>query len=273
LITPEEFKTWPRHRAPDSRESPVFVVGFPRSGTTLLEQMLDAHPLLQSMDETPFFERLASKLRAHNPKILADLSVLRQYDVDELRKHYHLMAAERIPRRWDAQLVDKNPLNLLWLPMIYRLFPAAKFIFCLRHPCDVILSCYMQNFRSSVLGAACENLPRLAAAYVQAMQCWLHEAQIMKPDVLMSRYEDLVTDFESNTRRIADFLQLEDASPMLQFDRRAREKAYIATPSYSQVIEPINTKGLNRWHLYREYFEPVLPILQPMLDHWGYPAR
>jgi Flp pilus assembly protein TadD len=273
LITPEEFKTWPHHRAPDSRDSPVFVVGFPRSGTTLLEQMLDAHPMLQSMDETPFFERLAGKLRAHNPKILADLSVLRQYDVDELRKHYHLMAAERIPRRWDAQLVDKNPLNLLWLPMIYRLFPAAKFIFCLRHPCDVILSCYMQNFRSSVLGAACENLPRLAAAYVQAMQCWLQEAQIMKPDVLISRYEDLVADFVPNTRRIADFLQLEDASPMLQFDRRAREKAYIATPSYSQVIEPINTKGLNRWHQYREYFEPVLPILQPMLDHWGYPAH
>ena len=272
LLTSEEFKKWPPHRAPDARNSPIFVVGFPRSGTTLLEQMLDAHPQLQSMDETPFFEKLAGKLRRHDPRILDDLSVLRQFDVDELRKHYHLMAAERIPRRWDAQLVDKNPLNMLWLPMIYRLFPSAKFILCLRHPCDVILSCYMQNFRSSVLGAACENLPRLAAAYVQAMRTWLQHVQVLQPDLLISRYEDLVGDFAGQTRRIAEFFELEDATPMLQFDRRAREKTYIATPSYSQVIEPINTKGLNRWHLYREYFEPVLPTLQPMLDHWGYPA-
>jgi hypothetical protein len=224
------------------------------------------------MDETPFFERLAGKLRAHNPRILADLGVLRQYDCDELRKRYFLLTSERIQRRADTQLVDKNPLNMLWLPMIYRLFPAAKFILCVRHPCDVILSCYMQNFRSSVLGAACENIERLAAAYVQAMQTWLQHASVFKPDVLVSRYEDLVTDFAPRTKRIADFLGLDDAAPMLQFDRRAREKSYIATPSYSQVIEPINTKGMNRWHLYRPYFEPVLPTLEPMLKHWGYPG-
>jgi Tfp pilus assembly protein PilF len=271
-ITPEEFAAWPLYRAPDSRNSPVFVVGFPRSGTTLLEQMLDAHPRLQSMDETPFFERLAGKLRAHDPRILADLSVLRQYDCDELRKRYFLLTSERIQRRTDAQLVDKNPLNMLWLPMIYRLFPAAKFILCVRHPCDVILSCYMQNFRSSVLGAACENIERLAAAYVQAMRIWLQHVSVFKPDVLVSRYEDLVADFAPRTKRIADFLELDDAAPMLQFDRRAREKGYIATPSYSQVIEPVNTKGLNRWHQYREYFEPALPILEPMLKYWGYPT-
>ena len=269
-ITPEEFSRWPHYRAPDSRNSPVFIVGFPRSGTTLLEQMLDAHPKLQSMDETPFFERLAGKLRAHDPRILQDLSVLRQYDCDELRKKYFLLTTERIRRHPEAQLVDKNPLNMLWLPMIYRLFPAAKFIVCVRHPCDVILSCYMQNFRSSVLGAACENLQRLAAAYVQAMQTWLQHVSVIQPDVLVSRYEDLVADTAAQTQRIADFLQLDDAAPMLRFDRRAREKGYIGTPSYSQVIEPVNTKGMNRWHMYREYFQPALPILQPMLEHWGY---
>ena len=269
-LTAEEFKAWPQYRAPDSRDSPVFVVGFPRSGTTLLEQMLDAHPQLQSMDETPFFERLASKLRAHDPRILRDLAVLRQYDCDELRKKYFLLTAERIQRRPGTQLVDKNPLNMMWLPLIHRLFPRAKFILCVRHPCDVILSCYMQNFRSSVLGAACENLERLAAAYVQAMQTWLQHVSVIRPDVLVSRYEDLVADSAAQTRRIADFLELADATSMLQFDRRAREKGYIATPSYSQVIEPVNTKGMNRWLRYRDYFEPVLPILQPMLDHWGY---
>lgn len=269
-VSAEQYRTWPQFRAPDSCNSPVFIVGFPRSGTTLLEQMLDAHAGLQSMDENPFFERLAGKLRAHDQRILDDLSVLRQYDCDELRKHYQLMAAEKVQRRWDAQLVDKNPLNMLWLPMIYRLYPAAKFILCVRHPCDVLLSCYMQNFRSSILGAASATLQRLAAAYVEAMACWLQHVEVFAPNVLVSRYEDLVADFEPQTRRIADFLELADAAPMLQFDRRAREKGYIATPSYAQVIEPVNTKGLNRWQRYREYFEPALPILAPMLQHWGY---
>lgn len=267
-----QYRRWPAQSSPTTRESPIFVVGFPRSGTTLLEQMLDAHPRLQSMDENPFFDRLAGKLRAHDPRILDDLSVLRQYDCDELRKRYLVMAADKVAIRANAQLVDKNPLNLLWLPLIHRLFPHAKYILCLRHPCDVLLSCYMQNFRSGLLAAACENLPRLAKAYVQAMRCWIDHVEVFQPDVLESRYEDLVAAFEPQTRRIAEFLGLEDPAPLLQFDRHARAKSYIATPSYSQVIEPVNTKGLGRWQGYRNYLEPALPILKPILDHWDYPT-
>lgn len=269
-VSAESYARWKHLIAPDARSSPVFIVGFPRSGTTLLEQMLDAHPGLQSMDENPFFNRLADKLRNHHPGILSNLDLLEQRDCDELRKRYLTMVSETIPRRWTAQLVDKNPLNLMWVPLIHRLFPEAKFILALRHPCDVILSCYMQNFRSSILGAACSSLERLALAYVQAMECWLEDQRVFQPQVLVSRYEELVADFPGQTRRIADFLELEDATPMLQFDRHARDKGYIATPSYTQVIEPVNRKGLNRWIRYRREFEPVLPILEPMLEHWGY---
>lgn len=269
-VSHAQYRLWPAFSAPDAHDSPVFIVGFPRSGTTLLEQMLDAHPRLQSMDENPFFDRLAGKLRSHDARILEDLSVLRQFDCDELRKRYRVMAAEKVAVRAGAQLVDKNPFNMLWLPLIHRLFPKAKFILCLRHPCDVILSCYMQNFRSGILGAACENLPRLAAAYVQAMQVWLDHVDVFRPDVLVSRYEDLVADFAPQTRRIADFLCLDDPVRLLGFDRRAREKGYIATPSYAQVIEPVNTRAIDRWQSYREWLEPVLPTLEPMLEHWNY---
>lgn len=269
-VSRAQYLQWPAFKAPDALDSPVFIVGFPRSGTTLLEQMLDAHPRLQSMDENPFFDRLAGILRSHDARILDDLSVLRQFDCDELRKRYRIMAAEKVAVRAGAQLVDKNPFNMLWLPLIHRLFPKAKFILCLRHPCDVILSCYMQNFRSGILGAACENLPRLAAAYVQAMQVWLDHVDVFRPDVLVSRYEDLITDFEPQTRRIADFLGLGDAMPMFHFHARAREKDYIATPSYTQVIEPVNTRSLERWQCYREWFEPALPTLEPMLKQWNY---
>lgn len=267
-----QYRTWPAFNAPSAHDSPIFVVGFPRSGTTLLEQMLDAHPRLQSMDENPFFERLARKLRAHDARILEDLSVLRQYDCDELRKQYWRMVGERVTRRKDAQIVDKNPLNLLWLPFIFRLFPHARFILCLRHPCDVMLSCYMQNFRSVILAAACESLPRLARAYGQAMQCWIGHIEVFRPDVFESRYEELVAGPAAQAQRIANFLDLDDAASMLRFDAHAREKGFIATPSYSQVIQPLNTKALGRWHRYRPWFEPVLPTLQPMLEHWGYSA-
>jgi len=271
-VSIEEYRSWPRFEAPDARNSPVFIVGFPRSGTTLLEQMLDAHPALQSMDENPFFNRLADTLKRHDSRILASLEVLRQFDVDELRKQYLLMVTERIRRRWDAQLVDKNPLNLLWLPFMHRLYPNAKYILALRHPCDVLLSCYMQNFRSAILVTACATIERLAEAYVEGMQTWLANTEVLQPNVLMSRYEDLVADPPQKAREIAAFLDLEDASPLLRFDAHARGKGYIGTPSYSQVIEPINTKGLGRWLKYRPYFDKALPILEPMMKRWGYTA-
>ena len=269
-VNAADYLAWPPLPGPDLANSPVFIVGFPRSGTTLLEQMLDAHPALQSMDERPFFNLLADQLGDQGIRVPADLGKLDQSSCDELRKGYLIMACSKIERRWDARLVDKNPLNMLWLPMIHRLFPQAKFILALRHPCDVLISNYMQNYRASVLVAASTSIERLARAYVAAMECWLHHVEVFKPDVLVSRYEDLVADPVAQTRRLADFLELEDAGPLLNFDQHARDKGFIATPSYTQVIQPVNRKGLNRWHRYREAMEPALPILAPMLRHWGY---
>ena len=177
---------------------------------------------------------------------------------------------DKIARNWQTRLVDKNPLNMLWLPMIERLFPRAKIILCLRHPCDVVLSNYHQNYRSAVLAHACETLETTARAYVAAMQSYLHRVEVFKPDGLVSRYEDLVSDLPTQTQRIADFLELGDAAPMREFDRHARDKGFIATPSYTEVIRPVSRKAVNRWHRYRAEFEPVLPILAPMLTHWGY---
>lgn len=270
-VSQTDYAKWPALQAPDAEQSPVFVMGFPRSGTTLLEQMLDAHPRLQSMDERPFFHMLARQLENSTGfQIPLDLGKLSQRDCDELRMGYLTFACSKVPRRWDAQLVDKNPMNMLWLPLIHRLFPSARYIFALRHPCDVLLSNYMQNFMASTLAATCADLETLATGYVEAMRHWLYHVEVFKPAVFVSRYEDLVARPAEQAQKIASHLGLEDAETMLGFDRRAREKEFIATPSYTQVIEPINTKGMGRWQRYREYFEPVLPILAPMLEHWGY---
>lgn len=271
LVSESDYAKWPRLKGPDASQSPVFVVGYPRSGTTLLEQMLDAHPHLQSMDERPFFNMLVAQLENSTGfEIPRDLGILDQRDCDELRKGYLTFACSKVPRRWNTQLVDKNPMNMVHLPIIHRLFPAARFIFALRHPCDVLLSNYMQNFKAAALSTACVNLETLAKTYVDVMRVWFHDIEVFRPAIFISRYEELVTDPMRQTRLIADHLGLEDAGAMLGFDRRAREKRFIATPSYTQVIEPINTKGIGRWLRYREYFEPVLPILEPMIEHLGY---
>lgn len=267
-----DYRSWPSLKAPDVSQSPVFVIGFPRSGTTLLEQMLDAHPGLQSMDERPFFNVLERQLSDIGVSVPSGLSQLSQRDCDELRKGYVIMASGKVSRRWDIRLVDKNPLNMLWLPMIWRLFPRAQIILAVRHPCDVVWSCYLQNFRATPLIAACRSLEHLARAYVAVMENWVYHARLFEPDVLVSRHEDLVADTTAQVHKIATFLGIGSEELMLRFDMRAREKGFIRTPSYTQVIEPIHARGVGHWRQYREYFEPILPILQPWLQHWRYDA-
>lgn len=269
-VTAEEYQRWPVLNAPGAEHSPVFIVGFPRSGTTLLEQMLDAHPALQSMDERPFFNTLDDQLEDYGFELPRDMHKLDQHLCDELRKGYLSLVCSKITRRWDTRLVDKNPLNMSWLPLIHRLFPQAQFILALRHPCDVLVSNYMQNFRAAVLASACTSMDRLATAYVTAMEHWLHHVEVFKPNVFVSRYEDLVADPEGQTRKIAAFLGLQDATPLMRFDQHARDKGFIATPSYTQVIQPVNKKGLNRWLRYRDALEPAFPILKPIMEYWGY---
>jgi hypothetical protein len=169
--------------------------------------------------------------------------------------------------------VDKNPLNMLCLPMIMRLFPEARIILCLRHPCDVLLSCYMQPFRSPAFMVLCSSLERLARGYVDAFEHWFRHVEVFAPRVLEWRYESVVSRFDEHLARLGQFLQLEDSSPMARFAEHAQAKGYISTPSYAQVTEGIHRKAVNRWHAYRDKFETVLPILQPMMERLGYDTQ
>ncbi|MGO4504522.1 MULTISPECIES: sulfotransferase [unclassified Dyella] len=261
---------WSALRAPRSEASPVFVVGFPRSGTTLLEQMLDAHPHFRSMDERAFIYELIKRMQLAGQSYPADLAGLTQGNAEQLRSIYADVVRRVAPDLGDRQLVDKNPLNMLCLPMIMRLFPEARIILCLRHPCDVLLSCYMQAFRSPAFMVLCSSLERLARGYVDAFEHWFGHVEVFAPRVLEWRYESVVSRFDEHVAKLGQFLQLEDSTPMARFAEHAQAKGYISTPSYAQVTEGIHRKAVNRWHAYREMFEPVLPILQPMLNRLGY---
>ena len=257
-------------RAPDERASPVFIVGFPRSGTTMLEQMLDAHPGYASMDERATLQRCIERMEKQGFEYPHGLDRLDATAADDLRAVYWTEVAKVIALQPGQQLVDKNPLNMLRLPMILRLFPNAKIILALRHPCDVLLSCYMQNFRSPAFMVLCSSLERLAKSYVNAMRFWIHHQALLSPDTLVLRYEDTVGDFPAQVDRIGAFLGIEDRDFLAQFSQHAARKGYISTPSYSQVVEPVNTRAVGRWQPYAHWLAPALPILQPVADHWGY---
>lgn len=266
----QEFRAWSDPDAPAIEASPIFIVGFPRSGTTMLEQMLDAHPGLQSMDERVYINDTIERLSPLGLRYPHDLGELTPAQCARLREEYWRLVANTVRLGPGQRLVDKNPLNMLRLPMILRLFPRARVILALRHPCDVLLSCYMQHFRSPNFMVMCSTLERLARSYVAAMESWNHHAELMRPALLVSRYEELVADFEGNVRRVGDFLGLADAGPLLGFHEHARNKGYISTPSYTQVIEPANTRAVDRWRRYEEHLAPVREILQPVMERWGY---
>ncbi|SEJ57742.1 sulfotransferase [Frateuria terrea] len=261
---------WKPLPAPASRQSPVFVVGFPRSGTTLLEQMLDAHPDFRSMDERAFIHELTGRMEQAGQHYPADLANLTASEADQLRAVYFRMVGRVLPDLGARRLVDKNPLNMLCLPMIMRLFPQARIILCLRHPCDVLLSCSMQPFRSPAFMVLCSSLQRLAQGYVQAFEQWYRQVEVFGPRVFEWRYETVVGDVDAHLRRLGEFLDIADPSPMARFADHARNKRFISTPSYAQVTQGIHPRAVNRWHGYRDRFEPVLPLLQPLIDRLGY---
>lgn len=256
--------------AAEGPPAPVFVVGFPRSGTTMLEQMLDAHPTLASMDERPFLQELVDETLGWGLVYPEALGQLEEGRCASLRKIYWARVEEVVQLKPGQRLVDKNPLNLLHLPLIRRLFPDAKVILALRHPCDVILSNYMQNFRAPGYQVLCSSLDRLARGYVNAMQYVIHHEALLGLPILHHRYEDMLDDFDASVERIGEFIGLDDASHLHGFDEHARRKGFISTPSYAQVTQPPNKQAVGRWRRYEKAFAPLLPTLREIMEHWGY---
>lgn len=269
-VSRAERDRWIPLKPPRSELNPVFVVGFPRSGTTLLEQMLDAHPDFCAMDERAFIHELTERMPLAGQAYPSALATLTESDADQLRTVYAAMARNVVPDLGTRQLVDKNPLNMLCLPMIARLFPEARIILCLRHPCDVLLSCYMQSFRSPAFMVLCSSLERLARGYVRAFEHWFSQVEVFAPRVLEWRYESVVSRFDEHVLRLGYFLGVDDCAPMARFAEHARQKGFISTPSYAQVTQGIHGRAVHRWHAYRDMFEPVLPMLRPMMERLGY---
>lgn len=244
--------------------APVFLVGFPRSGTTLLDQFLSGHPAIQVLEEKAL---LAGARPRDYPEGLGSLSL---EALEEHRSRYwRSVREEGIEPAPGRLVVDKLPLNLVEVPLIQRLFPSARFILALRHPCDCVLSCFMQQFRLNAAMANFLTLEDSAALYDRVFALWRRYEAIFPLRVQTLRYEDLIADPEAVTKPLIEFLGLEWHQQLLDHVKTARGRR-IDTPSYRQVTEPLHNRAKGRWRRYEKQMAPVLPILEPWIDAFGY---
>lgn len=245
--------------------APVFIVGFPRSGTTLLDTMLMGHSRLHVLEEQALLSRIQAEIGG-----IANVAALSGDEAAMLRARYfeHVAAIGGVPD--GATLVDKLPLNLARAPLIHRLFPDARIVFALRHPCDAVLSCVMQNFAINPAMASFLDIDNAGATYDAVMDAWQASREAMPLCVHELRYEALVADAEGTMRDLVAFLGLDWEDAVLAHQDTAKARGLIRTPSYAAVTEPINNRAAGRWQRYRAQMAPVLPLLQPWAERFGY---
>jgi tetratricopeptide (TPR) repeat protein len=263
-LSADWLKAWSEAAPNDDRPSPAFLVGFPRSGTTLLDTMLMGHPNVEVLEEEPTLLK-ASKILPFDA--LQDAT---GQQVADARNEYFRVAGERTPLAQGKLLIDKNPLSMNALPTIGKLFPDAKIILALRHPCDVLFSCYATNFK---LNDGMSNFLQLdtAAELYDLSFSYLEKAQVLLGlPVHKVVYENVVADSESELRSLLDFLGLDWNEDVLNHESTALSRGRIKTASYAQVAQPIYSQATGRWTNFRKHLEPVLPVLEPWVAKFGY---
>lgn len=278
LYHPENVKrvtsiveAWPAASGPSrafARPAPTFLVGFPRSGTTLLDQILSSHSKIVCLEESEYFSDAVGGVLT-TPERAWDIAGITDAEIDQIRQSYWRLVDATPGMREGALVIDKFPLNIVVLPWIKRVFPDAKIIFALRDPRDVVLSCYQQRFGMNAAMAQFLQLDTAAAYYDQVLSLMELSRERLALALYQVRYEDVVADLEDAARRLCDFLGLSYEPAMLGF-RETALKRVIATPSARQVIEPLYNRSIGRWRRYAEHLAPVLPKLNVWAERYGY---
>ncbi|MEO7635843.1 MAG: sulfotransferase, partial [Sphingomicrobium sp.] len=251
---------------PDGRRSPAFLVGFPRSGTTLLDTFLMGHPDVAVLEEV--------HLLGEAEKIIGPVLDLARRSPDDLaaaRRAYFAELDRHVASDFTGLVIDKMPLNMLGLPLIYSLFPDARIIFAQRHPADAVLSGFMQSFVLNDAMASFLEISDAADLYDAAMSAFTRGREAVPLAVHTVVYEELVSDPEAAVRQLAAFLGLEWRGEMLDHQATAKGRGAIITPSYDQVVQPLSKAPSGRWRRYAEQLTLVLPVLLPWAERLGYP--
>jgi tetratricopeptide (TPR) repeat protein len=246
----------------------VFLLGFPRSGTTLLEVILEGHPEVVSLEE---HELLIDPVQEfmRRPDDLEALLQASPAMLEASRAAYWRRVAQQGAEVAGKVFVDKYPLNTLKLPLIARLFPDAKILLAGRDPRDIVLSCFRHRFRMSAPIYELLTIEGAARYYDAVMQLLIRLMSSLTVDTCLVRHEDLVTEFKREMKRICKFLDLEWAPAMGDFALRTRKRG-VLTPSTAQLVRGLNTEGLGQWRRYRTRLAPVQAMLDPWVKRFYY---
>ncbi|HZR18092.1 MAG TPA: sulfotransferase [Verrucomicrobiae bacterium] len=274
-LTPEVVRRW-REQTPVPTTPPALVLlgGHPRSGTTLLEQILGAHPDILALDESEAFvqeiwHRLAP-MQAVRPLGLNELHNLEPLQRERMRERYFKSLLREVNGQTDARvLLDKNPSPTAALHLWLRVLPETRIIVALRDPRDVIISCFFQNLMLTPTNANFLSLERTVRHYADLMDVWLRMRELGGFEWLESRYEDLVRNTEIEARRVTEFCGLAWHSDQARHEQAARKKVLFA-PTFSDAAQPVHTRAVGRWRHYEQALEPLQSRLAHYRKAFGY---
>ena len=266
---PEPWREAPaaRARAADPKAH-IFLIGFPRSGTTLLENVLAAHPEVVSLEEKDCLESVAEPYLASGAG-LERLAKIGSGEAMRQREAYWSKVRSYGVEPRGRIFIDKMPLASVQLPVVAKLFPNAKVLFARRDTRDVVLSCFRRRFGMNPAMYELLTLESATAYYDAVMRLSELYLRLLPLPHHLVRYENLVDDFDGTARAACDFLGLEWDETMRDFAAKAQARG-ISTPSAGQVARGLNREGRGTWRRYREQIAPVLPLLEPWIERFGY---
>lgn len=272
----EDIRRWREEPPPSSAAGKQLSLlgGHPRSGTTLLEQILGAHPGILAFDESEAFVQgiwnQLAPMQSSQALTAAQLNALAPARREELAGRYFKWLLREAPENCvDRRLLDKNPSPTASLYLWLRIFPDLKVIIALRDPRDVALSCYFQNLAVTATNANFLTLERTAKHYADLMDVWLRLRELGGFDWVESRYEDVVGDLEVEGRRVTEFLGLTWHPAQAAFHESARRK-FVFAPTYNEVTQPVHRRAVGRWRHYETALAPIFERLAPYCRAFGY---
>ncbi len=250
----------------------VFLIGFPRSGTTLLDTVLLTHSRISVVEEKPMVQEMVALAADWQTGELPDYENLSADQVKQLRDAYMTRLNQHLPDPvGDGDVViDKLPLNIVETGLISKVFPDARFLLVLRHPCDCVLSCFMQDFGLNNAMANFLDLKSTAQCYDKVMSLWTTYTSALHLPVHIVKYEQIVGDLEETVSEVLGFLELDWEPAMADYKATAIDRKRIGTPSYHQVVQPIYSRATGRWRRYRGLMVTVLPTLLKWAEIHGY---
>jgi hypothetical protein len=275
-LTPESFSRWQTLPTGADTKRVAVLTGFPRAGTTLLEQVLDSHPDVVSSEEKEVFgAEIFPQLGAGRPPDTPIELILDELTVEQIitaRSAYmeamEGMLGEPIGMRLH---LDKNPAVNLMIPAMRRVFPELKMVVALRDPRDVIVSCFLRYLPITPVSVCFLTLDRLVDRFVLDMGAWL-TMRDMIGDWIEVRYERTVNDLAGEAGRVVEALGLPWDENVLRYRDRAKHKP-VRSPSYEEVARPIFTTSIGRWQNYERHLAPVAAKLAPLIKSLGYDLK